>query len=139
VKFVEEKHAGLRIHGYTAQRIDLLVPRNMQENIAVDAETGLCPLRNSFIISRSQLILDWPVAEFEQLDTEAMQSICQLAPELIILGTGTKLQFPAAEITSPMQQAGIGLEIMDTAAACRTFNLLAGDGRQVAAALIMGL
>ncbi len=137
MKFIEEKHGSLRIHGYAPRHIDLLVPRELQENIAVNPETGLCPLNSSFIITRDQLILDWNVAEFEQLSSDAMQSICQLAPELIILGTGSKLQFPATEITLPVHSAGIGLEVMDTAAACRTFNLLVGDGRQVAAALII--
>ncbi len=141
MKFVEEKHGGLRIHGYAARRIDLLIPRAPQlylpPDLARDPETGLCPLTSSFIISRGRLVTDWPVSGFEQLDAAAMETVCQLAPELIILGTGSKLQFPDAAITRPVHEAGIGLEVMDTAAACRTYNLLAGDGRQVTAALII--
>ena len=140
MKFVEEKHGGLRIHGYASQRIDLLIPRKLQldvtQNLHLDPETGLYPLISSFIISRGQLVPDWPVSSFEQLNAAAMETVCQLAPELIILGTGSKLQFPNAEITRPVREAGIGLEVMDTAAACRTFNLLAGDGRHVVAAII---
>ncbi len=142
MKFVEEKHEGLRIHGYAPRRIDLLIPPKIQQTLSPkpvrDAETGLCPQTTSFIITHRQLIPDWPVRGFEQLDSRAMETVCQLQPELIILGTGSQLQFPATAITLPVHRAGIGLEVMDTAAACRTFNLLVGDGRQVAAALIIG-
>ncbi len=141
MKFVEEKHGGLRIHGYNNQRIELLIPRELQRDLppdlSRDPETGLCSMASSFIISRSLLVTDWPVSSFEQLDAVAMEAVSRLAPELIILGTGSRLQFPNAEITRPVHEAGIGLEVMDTAAACRTFNLLAGDGRQVTAALII--
>ena len=141
MKFVEEKHSGLRIHGYASRRIDLLIPRELQldvtQDLHQDPETGLYPLTSSFIISRGQLVPDWPVSCFAHLNAAAMETVCRLGPELIILGTGSKLQFPDAEITRPVHEAGIGLEIMDTAAACRTFNLLAGDGRHVVAALIM--
>ncbi|VAX10755.1 Membrane protein [hydrothermal vent metagenome] len=137
MKFAEDKHSGLCIHGYTAQRIELQLPHNLQRNLPADPETGLSSLTTSFIITPTQLISDWPVSAFEQLNAAAMESICQLTPELIILGTGTKLQFPGVEITLPVHQARIGLEVMDTPAACRTFNLLVGDGRLVVAALIV--
>ena len=137
MKFAEEKHGGLYIHSYAAQRIDLQLPGELQRDLPFDPETGLSSLASSFIITRTQLVTDWPISGFEQLNAAAMETICRLAPELIILGTGSKLQFPATEITLPVHSAGIGLEVMDTVAACRTFNLLVGDGRQVAAALII--
>ena len=137
MKFVEEKPVGLRIHGYHAGGIELRVPDPLRSTIAVDAETGLCSLRHSFILTSGRLISDWGVADFAQLDRQAMEAVRALAPELIILGTGTRLRFPAAEITGPLQADGIGLEVMDTPAACRTFNLLASDGRHVAAAIII--
>ncbi|HFQ13295.1 MAG TPA: hypothetical protein ENK40_00710 [Gammaproteobacteria bacterium] len=117
--------------------MELRVPEPLRSTIAVDAETGLCSLRHSFILTSGRLISDWGVADFAQLDHQAMEVVRALAPELIILGTGTRLRFPAAEITGPLQAAGIGLEVMDTPAACRTFNLLASDGRHVAAAIII--
>ncbi len=137
MKFVEEKQAGLRIYGYDTQCINLLIPRELQVNLPVDPETGLSPLSSSFIITRGRLITDWPVSHFAELSAAAIESVCRLEPELIILGTGSKLQFPAGEITRPIYEAGIGLEIMDTAAACRTFNVLSAEGRHVAAAVIM--
>ena len=57
-------------------------------------------------------------------------------PEVILLGTGNRLQFPHPRLTRPLQQAGIGLEAMDTVAACRTYNILMAEGRQVLAALL---
>ncbi|HEB57289.1 MAG TPA: hypothetical protein ENI98_13515 [Gammaproteobacteria bacterium] len=142
MKFVEEKQAGLRIHGYDAQRINLLIPPELQLDVTLglypDPETGLSPLSSSFIITRGQLITDWPVSRFEDLTAASMEPLCQLEPELIILGTGAKLRFPDAEITRPVHEAGIGLEVMDTTAACRTFNVLSAEGRQVAAAIIQG-
>ncbi len=138
MKFIEEKQEGLRIYGYDAHQINLLIPPELQPGAPADPETGLSPLTSSFIITRGQLITDWPVSRFEDLNAAAMKSVCQLGPELIILGTGSKLQFPATEITLPAREAGIGLEIMDTPAACRTFNVLSAEGRHVAAALIMG-
>jgi len=55
---------------------------------------------------------------------------------VILLGTGNRLQFPHPRLTRPLQQAGIGLEAMDTVAACRTYNILMAEGRQVLAALL---
>ena len=58
-------------------------------------------------------------------------------PEVVLLGTGARLRFPPAAVLAPLTRAGIGVEVMDTAAACRTYNILAGDGRRVVAALLM--
>ncbi len=137
MRFVEEKQEGLRIYGYDAQYINLLIPRELQLDVPVDPETGLSPLAVSFIITRGQLISDWPVACFEDLNASSMEPLCQLEPELIILGTGSTLQFPTGETTRSVREAGIGLEIMDTPAACRTFNVLSAEGRRVAAAVII--
>ncbi len=60
------------------------------------------------------------------------------APEIVLLGTGASLRFPHPRLTRALAEAGIGLEVMDTAAACRTFNILAAEGRKVVAALIIG-
>jgi uncharacterized protein len=60
-----------------------------------------------------------------------------LCPELLILGTGRRQRFPRAELLAPLAEAGIGWEVMDTGAACRTYNILMSEGRNVAAALLM--
>jgi len=54
-----------------------------------------------------------------------------------LIGTGARFQFPEPALLAPLQKAGIGVEVMDTQAACRTYNILLGEGRSVAAALIL--
>ena len=66
-----------------------------------------------------------------------MDILLELAPEIVLLGSGNSLLWPDAAIVAPLAEAGIGYEIMNTAAACRTYNILVGDGRRVAAALLM--
>jgi len=66
-----------------------------------------------------------------------MEQIMSLDPEIVILGTGRELHFPAESITRPLAENNIGLEIMDTGAACRSYNFLVGEGRRVVAALLM--
>jgi uncharacterized protein len=63
--------------------------------------------------------------------------LAELRPEVVILGTGVKLRFPPPSLTRALVEANIGLEVMDTGAACRTYNILMGDGRRVVAALLM--
>lgn len=61
----------------------------------------------------------------------------ELAPEVVIVGTGARQRFPAPQLLRPLIEAGIGFEVMDLAAACRTYNILASEGRAVAAALLL--
>jgi len=60
-----------------------------------------------------------------------------MKPELVLIGTGAKFEFPEPARLAPLRSAGIGVEVMDTAAACRTYNILLGEGRGVVAALIV--
>lgn len=91
----------------------------------------------SVIVTPERLISDWPPARFADLAPEHFETIAALAPEIVILGTGKQLRFPPAKITRSLIQANIGLEVMDTGAACRTYNILMAEGRRVAAALLM--
>jgi len=91
----------------------------------------------SLIVTPTRIITDWPPASFEELATPHFQQIADLAPEVVILGTGTKLRFPLPAVTRALIEANVGVEVMDTGAACRTYNILAGDGRHVVAALLM--
>lgn len=99
--------------------------------------TTLITLNNSFIISPSKLVKTWGNETAQLLNKEHFQALLDLKPELVILGTGKKIFFPAPENYLFLQQQGIGVEIMDTAAACRTYNFLIADGRKVAAAMLM--
>jgi uncharacterized protein len=79
----------------------------------------------------------WKVTQLQDVDKTAMQSLLDWSPELILLGTGKQLHFPARAVREACMQQGVGLEVMDTGAAARTYNLLAADGRQVLAALLV--
>jgi len=91
----------------------------------------------SAILSQERLITDWRPERFEDLLLEDFELFNELNPQVALLGTGERLRFPARAIMDFFAVRGIGLEVMDTAAACRTFNVLAADGRSVAAALLM--
>ena len=94
-------------------------------------------LTHSLILSAETLLRDWPPQRFEDITAEHLRAAVELNPEIIILGTGAQIRFPNPGITAALQARGIGVEIMDTAAACRTYNVLVGERRRVAAALLM--
>ena len=94
-------------------------------------------LTSSLIVSPLLLIKTWPPKSFTDIAQQHIEQIIQLRPEIIILGTGRQLHFPISFISAQIQRLGIGFEVMDTGAACRCYNLLMGDGRNVAAGLIM--
>jgi uncharacterized protein len=73
----------------------------------------------------------------EGLDRDALVPALAMSPEILILGTGERLQFPASALYAELAGRGIGLEVMDTAAACRTYNVLVNEDRPVVAALIL--
>jgi uncharacterized protein len=91
----------------------------------------------SLIVLPNQLVTDWPVANFDGLLAEHIERIAQLMPEVVLLGTGAVHRFVHPRIGRPLLDIGVGLECMDTAAACRTYNILMAEGRHVAAALII--
>jgi len=79
----------------------------------------------------------WDVGRFDELASEHFERIARLAPELVILGSGKRLRFAHPSITQPLMAQRIGIETMSTAAACRTFNVLANEGRRVLAAMLI--
>jgi uncharacterized protein len=93
----------------------------------------------SSMIVTSQGCRRWSLSSIESLTTNDFAPVFELGfrPEMVLLGTGKILQFPSAEQTRSLLEAQIGLEVMDTAAACRTYNVLADDGRQVVACLLV--
>ncbi|MGI9220178.1 MAG: Mth938-like domain-containing protein [Woeseiaceae bacterium] len=78
---------------------------------------------------------DWPAVPVSDLSAEALHSLLDLQPELIVVGTGSQQVLPDRELMFAMARSGVGLELMDTPAAARTFNVLIGEGRSVAAVL----
>lgn len=91
----------------------------------------------SLILLPDRVIADWPCGSSEELDRALLEPALAARPELIVLGTGRDLQMPDTSLIFGLQKQGVGFEFMDTAAACRTYNIVAGEGRRVAAALII--
>ena len=91
----------------------------------------------SLVVLPGQVVADWPPQAFEELALAHLAALVMLRPELVILGTGRRQRFPRAELLAPLVEAGLGWEVMDTGAACRTYNILMSEGRNVAAALLM--
>jgi uncharacterized protein len=91
----------------------------------------------SLILTPAQILAPWPVESFEALAAEHFRPAVDLAPEIFLLGTGAWLRFPPAACLQLLIEANIGYEVMDSAAACRTYNILMAEGRNVAAAIII--
>jgi uncharacterized protein len=91
----------------------------------------------SLVVSGDRLITDWPAASLEALTADHLAAIVELKPEIVLLGSGPTFRFPEPALLAPLYKAGIGVEVMDTPAACRTYNILLGEGRNVIAALIL--
>lgn len=95
-------------------------------------------LRASFILGPHRLIEDWPVADIRSLSVADLEPLWALEPELILLGSGALQAFPPAQVLAASLSRGVGLETMTNAAAARTFNVLAGEGRRVVAGFVLG-
>jgi uncharacterized protein len=79
----------------------------------------------------------WDCSRFDELGAEHFSQLAELGAELIIFGSGARIRFPQAAWLQPLMAKRTGVETMDTGAACRTYNILAGEGRHVVAALLI--
>ena len=91
----------------------------------------------SLIVLPDKLINDWPPRSLDDLTEAHFTYLATLDAEIVLLGTGSVLRFPHPRLSNPLTQARIGFEVMDTFAAARTYNILMGEGRRVAAALLL--
>lgn len=91
---------------------------------------------HSVLIS-AERVEPWAPTRFEELTDEHFAAITTLEPELVVLGTGARQRFPHPRLTRSLIERGIGVEVMDTGAACRTYNIISAEGRRVVAALLM--
>ena len=91
----------------------------------------------SLLVSGDRIVTDWPARSVAELSGDHLAAIVDLKPEIVLLGTGRAFHFPEPRLLAPLYAAGIGVEAMDTPAACRTYNILLGEGRGVLAALIV--
>ena len=94
-------------------------------------------LTASFLLAPERAVEQWPVNDVELLDADHVDAILALKPELVLLGTGERQHFPAAAFMAGFLRRGVGIEVMDNAAAARTYDLLASEGRRVVAAFIL--
>jgi uncharacterized protein len=92
----------------------------------------------SLVVLPERIISDWPATSFEALAPEHLAALAGLDREIILLGTGARLRFPRPEIMQSLMRSGVGVEVMDVQAACRTYNILLAEERRVAAALLIG-
>ena len=97
-------------------------------------------LERSVIVLPDRLIEGW-AGSYETLSVAELTALAELGSEVLLLGTGSLLRFPAPQLMREVQpvlaRAGLGLEVMDVKAACRTYNILIAEGRKVAAALLL--
>ena len=92
---------------------------------------------SSLILCATDIIDDWPPQTCSELTAQHLHQVISLDPEIVLLGTGSKIVFPEDEILQPIISNRIGYEIMDTGGACRSYNFLVAEGRRVVAALFM--
>lgn len=92
--------------------------------------------RQSVRLSHRETAAPWSVAAFADISAEAIAQATTVGAEIVLIGTGRSLRFPRPDTLRPLIDARIGYEVMDTSAACRTYNVLLGEGRQVAALLL---
>ena len=92
--------------------------------------------RHSLIVGHDRLVPDWPIARIEELKSDDLLALAHDC-DVILLGTGARQRFPQRNILASLFDKRVGLEVMDTAAACRTYNVLLAEGRAVVAALIV--
>jgi uncharacterized protein len=122
MKLTDERSAGANtIRSYSPGQIKV-------------GETGVT---RSCLISASRLIADWRPQSVSDLTLEDLEPIFGLAPEIVVLGAGAKQRFPPMEWMAALLSRGVGCEVMDTGAACRTYNVLISEGREVVAALFV--
>ena len=98
---------------------------------------GVVEYRDSLVVTPERIVTGWAPGGFDALSADDFAAIAVLEPEVVILGTGTAMRFPHPRLTRALADARIGLEVMDTPAACRTFNILAAEGRKVAGAILI--
>ncbi len=92
--------------------------------------------RESTVVPWRGVVAPWGTDDFDALSADHFATLAALAPELVIFGSGRRLRFPKPVLLQPLMARRIGFETMDTAAACRTYNVLLAEGRAVVAALL---
>ncbi len=130
------------IKSYETGKVTVFEPISKQQ-VEEAEKNNKAPIPNTITLNKSAIIManklvdDWGPENPHLLKLEDFKKILALKPELVLLGTGKDIHFPESKDMLLLQQEGIGVEVMGTAAACRTYNFLISDGRNVAVALFM--
>lgn len=98
---------------------------------------GATEYRENLVLTPDAVHAGWATAGFAGLAESDFEALLEGSPEVVLLGTGRAIHFPHPRLTQALTKAGVGVEVMDTAAACRTYNILAAEGRRVTAALLL--
>lgn len=88
------------------------------------------------VVSADRVLEGWGAEGIGQLTAAGMAALLDWKPEIVLLGSGATFRFPDPAALAPLYAAGVGVEVMDTKAACRTYNILLAEGRRVVAALV---
>ena len=143
MKFVLETGLNILIHGYETGKISLTglnadhpdVKSGLIDNW--DSDNHLGHVQKSLSLRTDGTMKAWKPQDKSEFMPEHFLDLTEDNPEIVLLGTGQYLHFPPQDCLSILQQQNIGYEVMDTAAACRTFNVLAAEGRDVILAMLM--
>lgn len=102
-----------------------------------EIRVGETVIRSSCLLRADKVVPQWRPQTLNALTAEDLEPIFALEPEIIVLGTGTRQRFPESALLGSILARGIGCEVMTTAAACRTYNVLVSEDRRVVAALLL--
>jgi uncharacterized protein len=112
-----------------------------QQNVVTGHGDGYIQINGvrheSSVSVNAKAIAPWPLANIRELTPELLAGVVKEQPEIVIIGSGRQFRFPPPAALRPLIEAGIGHEVMDTAAACRTYNVLLGEGRGVMAVMVI--
>ena len=132
MKFTLESARGIQIHACQPGEVILRLPT---EDSAKPHQ--LVSYRSSLILTNTDRVENWGVSHVSEVESQHFQLAWQDRPEIVLFGSGQRLIFPAHDIRQRFSMEGIGFEAMDTPAACRTYNVLIAEGRDVMALLII--
>jgi uncharacterized protein len=135
-----EKHAStaprshpVKLHSETLSGVNA-VQRHQAGQIVIHGVS----FERSVLVPWQGEIQSWEPTTFEALLAQHFEQVAALRPELVIFGSGQRLRFPQPALLRPLIEQGVGVESMDSAAACRTYNVLVGEGRRAVLALLLG-
>ncbi len=121
----------MKFHAERSEGLNAIT-RHGLEGVVVDGVEH----RRSLLVPWQGAVQAWRPADFDALEAADFEAVAALAPALVVFGSGPRLRFPKPALLRPLIDRRIGIETMDTAAACRTYNVLLAEGRSVVAALL---